>query len=214
MTAAASRAWAPSEPAPVVAASASWEAGLMPALAPSAPAWCRPWRHRRGRRSRRRGKHRRRLGCRCDRGLRFRLGLRRGALLCLLGFGLFGRPLRLLQPLFLARRGGAFRLLLFRFLRLPLFRFRHDRSPDRVHPKASQNSHPAPGGNNDTALVTLTSHPSHSAGMTARQFRQRLRHRTAGRPVDQLDGVDGRNGGAGTDLRQATDIAGRNHIRL
>jgi hypothetical protein len=38
------------------------------------------------------------------------------------------------------------------------------------------------------------------------------RHRAAGRPVDQLDRMDHRNIGAGRDLRDASDIAGGDHI--
>jgi hypothetical protein len=51
-------------------------------------------------------------------------------------------------------------------------------------------------------------------GFAIRQAGKRLGHRPAGRPVDQLDGMDNRNSGAGADLHEAADIAGRNHIRL
>lgn len=46
------------------------------------------------------------------------------------------------------------------------------------------------------------------------QIAEPFGHRPPGRPIDEFDCVDDRNGGAGGDLRDAADIAGRDHIRL
>ncbi len=58
--------------------------------------------------------------------------------------------------------------------------------------------------------------PSYSAAEDSSTAKPAIlfRHRTAGRPIKQLDGMDDRDGGAGRNFVMSANIAGRNHIRL
>src|SRR3954465_1698955 len=53
-----------------------------------------------------------------------------------------------------------------------------------------------------------------AAGLADAGLAERLRHRSARRPVEELDGVDDRDGGAACDLRHAADVAGGDEVRL
>ena len=107
------------------------------------------------------------------------------------------------------RAGGAFFAFLpflaffafarFAMIDLPIVRLPTDRAPDQ-----------SAGGAIATDFLL-------SYGRTAKSDRirwppQSPRHRTAGRPVDQLDRMDHRDIGARRDLGDAADIAGGDHI--
>src|SRR4051794_10114090 len=53
-----------------------------------------------------------------------------------------------------------------------------------------------------------------AAGLAEAGLAERLRHRSARRPVEELDGVDDWDGGAARDLRHAADVAGGDEVRL